>query len=490
MSDTSDTKVRFAPSPTGYLHVGGARTALFNWLYARKTGGSFLLRIEDTDRTRHVEGAAAKVVEDLKWLGIDWDEGYEVGGPAAPYRQSERLEIYHAYVEKLLEAGRAYYAFETPEELEKIRERAKAEKRPLLYPRPENTPSDPAAAKEARASGKPVVVRFKVPGEEVVVRDKIFGEVRVAPAEQDDFVILKDDGYPTYHMANVVDDFLMGVNLIMRGQEFLGQTWRQRLLREALGLPEPSYAHLPLILDMQGRKLSKREGDVEVHSFREAGYLPEAFVNFIALLGWSPGGDVEKMSRDELVEAFSLDRLTKVNAKFDRDKLLAFNTDAAAEADEDRLAEGFKDYLNLNPDAPIPSGDDELLKEVVRANRGFRTFADIVYKSGPLFEAEDAFEYDEKAVDKVLAGKEGAGFAVLEHLRPVLAEAEWAPHVLERIFQSACEEKGVGMGKVAQPVRVAVAGRTVSPGIVDTLMLLGKERTLARIDRCLKLRSR
>jgi glutamyl-tRNA synthetase len=484
----ASTKVRFAPSPTGYLHVGGARTALFNWLHARNSGGTFLLRIEDTDRTRHVEGAAAKVMEDLRWLGIDWDEGFGVGGPAGPYRQSERLDIYREHVERLLREGAAYYAFETPEELEAIRARAMAERRAVLYPRPDRTTADPDEARSAKAAGKPVVVRFKVPGHVVAVHDRVFGDVKVAPAEQDDFVILKDDGYPTYHMANVVDDSLMGVTLVMRGQEFLGQTWRQTLLREALRLPEPQYAHLPLILDMAGRKLSKREGDVEVHSFRAAGYLPEAFVNFIALLGWSPGGDVEKMSTEELVESFSLARLSKVNAKFDRDKLIAFNTDAAAETGEERLLECFKDYLSLNPDLSIPTGDDELLMRLLRANRGFRTFADIPYKTGVLFVADDAFDYGVKAVTKVLVSGGGAGYAMLEHMRGVLSGVEWEAAALQEAFETACVERNVGMGKVAQPVRVAVTGGTVSPGIVDTLLLLGRERALARIDRCLSLR--
>jgi glutamyl-tRNA synthetase len=488
VSDTSGVKVRFAPSPTGYLHVGGARTALFNWLYARKTGGKFLLRIEDTDRVRHVEGAAEKVLDDLRWLGIDWDEGYGVGGPAGPYRQSERLEVYRLHAERLLAAGRAYYAFETTEELEDMRKRAQAEKMNLWYKRPERTPVDPVEAQRARAEGKPVVVRFKVPGEDVTVTDVVFGDVHVAASEQEDFIILKDDGYPTYHLANVVDDALMGVTLVMRGQEFLGQTWRQRLLREALGLPEPSYAHLPLILDMQGRKLSKREGDVEVHSFREGGYLPEALVNFIALLGWNPGGDREKMTRDELIESFSLDRLIRANAKFDRDKLLAFNTDAAAQAGDERLLEAFRDYLSLNPGERIPRDNEAVLRTVLNANRGFRTFRDISDKSGVLFGDSGSFEYDDKAVSKVLAGGGGGGYEMLAGLRPELAKSAWEPKALSDLIERACLEKGVGMGKVAQPIRVAVTGRTISPGIIDTLLILGRENALARIDRCLAMR--
>jgi len=480
-------KTRFAPSPTGHLHVGGARTALFNWLYARRHEGAFLVRIEDTDRARHVPGAAEKVLEDLRWLGLDWDEGVQVGGPAGPYVQSERLEVYRGYVDRLLAEGRAYYAFETAEELAAMREAAG--KGAFRYARPASPPTDPAAAEAARAAGRPVVVRFMTPGRDVTVRDRVFGDVAVAAGEQDDFIILKDDGFPTFHLANVVDDALMGVTLIMRGQEFLGQTWRQVLLREALGLPEPEYAHLPIILDMAGRKLSKREGGAEVHDFRAAGYLPEALLNFIALLGFSPGGGRERMGREEMVELFSLERLSKANARFDPEKLLAFNTDAAAAADEARLAAAFRDYLSVSG-APIPPADDELLATLLRANRGFRTFADVAAKCSVLFVADDAFDYDAKAVRKVLARADGAGYAVLAELRGRLAGCEWTGEALQTLLEGLGAERGLGMGKVAQPLRVAVTGRTVSPGIVDTLILLGREKALARIDRCLSGRDR
>ncbi|MCD6303926.1 MAG: glutamate--tRNA ligase, partial [Planctomycetes bacterium] len=362
-------KTRFAPSPTGGLHVGGARTALFNYVLARKYGGTFLLRIEDTDRARHDEQAVAGIIEDLRWLGIEWDEGIGVGGPAGPYRQSQRLEIYERYVRRLLDEGAAYYAFDTPEQLDARRRQARAEKRSFRYARPARLPSA-AEADRARAAGRPVVVRFKCPDHDVTIHDEAFGDVTVPAGEMEDFIIQKSDGYPTYHLANAVDDALMGVTLVCRGQEFLGQTWRQAAIRRALDLPEPRYCHLPLILDMQGRKLSKRDGAVEVRAFRAAGYLPEALVNFIALLGWRPGGDREKFSLDELVELFSIERIGKANAKFDRDKLLAFNTDALAAADEDRLLAGLKDYLALNPRAAIPAGDDGLLRFLLRIHKG------------------------------------------------------------------------------------------------------------------------
>lgn len=483
-------KTRFAPSPTGWLHVGGARTALFNYLLAQKAGGTFLLRIEDTDRTRHDESAVGKIIDDLRWLGLEWDEGVDVAagevtatGDNGPYRQSERLDIYRQYVDRLLAEGRAYYAFETPGELDAMHKGAEAEKKSFRYPRPDALPTADDAAR-ARAAGRPVVVRFLRPDHEVTINDEVFGPVTMPADELDDFVILKADGYPVYHMANVVDDHLMGVTLICRGQEFLGQTWRQKALREALALPEPRYGHLPLIMDSSGRKLSKRDGDVEVHAFRRAGYLPETMVSFLALLGWNPGTEQEKFTLDELAELFSLDRIGKSNAKFDRDKLLAFNTAAVAAADEDRLVAAFADFLSLS-ETPIPSDDESLLRTLLAGNKGMRTFEDIVSKCGVLFAGDDAYEFDAKAVAKVLTKNEGAGLAVLAQLRAALADCEFTHDALDKLVTDFCETNGLGMGKVAQPLRVAVTGSTVSPGIFETLMMLGRKKTLKRIDRCL-----
>jgi len=489
MNATKPLKTRFAPSPTGHLHVGGARTALFNFLLARQGGGTFLLRIEDTDRERHQEDAVPKIIEDLRWLGIEWDEGIEVGGAAGPYRQSERLDLYKTYVQRLLDEGKAYYAFETSEELDAARKEAEARKTGYRYPRPARLPTA-EDARRARAEGRPVVVRFLCPQRDVTIHDEAFGDVTAPAGEMEDFVIQKADGYPIFYLANVVDDALMGVTLICRGQEFLGQTWRQQVLREALGFPSPRFAHLPLILDMQGRKLSKRDGDVDVHSFRVAGYLPEALRNFIALLGWSPASGVEKMTLAEMIEYFSLDRIGKTNAKFDRKKLLAFSTDACAAAGEDRLLAAMKDYLALNPSAPgpIPTGDDDLLRRVLRAAKGMRTLADVAAKCGVLFAPDESYPYDAAAVEKVLRKNSGEGFAALEAVRPVLAGAEWSADALDKALDAFAQSRGLGMGKVAQPIRVAVTGTTISPGIAETLLLLGREKALARIDRCLRTR--
>lgn len=479
-------RTRFAPSPTGYLHIGGARTALFNYLLARKYGGTFILRIEDTDQARHDESAVAKIADDLLWLGIQWDEGVYVGGEHGPYRQSEKLEVYNKCIEQLLAEGKAYYAFETPEELDAMREAAQKSGGSFKYRRPENPPTK-ADVEKALAEGRPVVVRFRCPGKDVTIHDDAFGDVTMPAAEQDDFIIRKADGWPVFHIANVVDDELMKVNYICRGQEFLGQTWRHVLLREALGYSEPRYCHLPLIMDMAGRKLSKRDGDVEVHSFRMHGYMPEALLNYIALLGWRPDRESEKMSLAEMIDLFSSDRIGKANAKFDREKLLAFNTDAVAAADEDRLLVCFKDYLSLNKTS-IPADDDELLRRLLRINRGFRTFADIPAKCGVLFDADDAFEYDAAAVRKVLEKGDGAGYEVLNEFKALLAVTEWTAEALEKLITDYCTARGLGMGKVAQPLRVAVTGTMISPPIYDTLVILGRDKTLARIERCLAAR--
>lgn len=479
-------KTRFAPSPTGSLHVGGARTALFNYALARQSGGTFLLRIEDTDRERHQEDAVPKIVEDLRWLGLEWDEGIEKGGPNGPYRQSERLEIYRGQIRRLLDEGKAYYAFESAEELDARRAEAEARKENFLYRRANRDAASFPSHEEAdaaRRAGRAVVVRFLNPLREVTIVDEIFGPVTIPAAQQDDFILLKADGWPTYHLANVVDDARMGINFILRGQEFLGQTWRHALLREAFGWPEPRYAHLPLILDMQGRKLSKRDGDVELAAFRRAGYLPEAMVNFLALLGWNPGDDRETFSLAEFVELFDVSRVGKSNAKFDRNKLLAFNTAAVAAAGEDRLLAAFRDFLACS-NTPFPR-EEETLRRILRACAGFRVFSDVVDKCGALFQPDDAFVYDEQAVQKVLAKNQGEGYAVLEAIRPALSACAWTAEAVESCLQAWCESHGLTMGKVAQPLRVAVTGKTVSPGIGETLLFLGREKTLARLDRCL-----
>ncbi len=495
MADTP-VRVRFAPSPTGYLHIGGARTALFNWLIARQNGGRFVLRIEDTDRSRHVEGAVEKILDDLRWLGLDVDEGPEVGGDCGPYFQSERLEHYSQAVERLLEAGSAYYAFETPEELEAMREAAKRERRPVHYPRPARLPSR-GDANQARADGRPVVVRFKMPGRDITVDDQILGPVTLSRDEMEDFIIQKGDGWPTYHLACVVDDALMQISHVLRGQEHLMNTPKHIALQQALGYATPAYAHLPLIFNADGSKMSKRDKEraekkgltppeIDVHDFRVAGYLPEVIINFIALLGWSPGDDREKLSQDDLLGLFDVKRIGKTAARFDRDKLLAFNTQACADADPVRLLAGLKDYATAS-NSSMKAASDETLGELLRVCAGFRTFRDVEAKTRFFFLEDGAIEFDPAAVKKVLRKGDNAGLGMLGLLAERLAALDsWSSEALHALLEAIQEERGVGMGKVAQPIRVAVTGSTISPAIDETLILLGKERTLARMRRAIE----
>jgi glutamyl-tRNA synthetase len=531
---------RFAPSPTGYLHVGGARTAIFNWLWARHTGGTFLLRIEDTDIKRNTPTAAQQVIRDLRWLGIDWDEGPQVGGPNGPYLQSERQQagIYDKYTRQLLDEQKAYYCFDTPEELEAMREKAVAQKKNLIYPRPKEFPGQ-SDLKKAQAKGKPVTVRFAVPQDgDIVVVDEVRGDVRFAAEDIGDFIILKSDGFPTYNFACVVDDYLMKITHVIRGQEHLMNTPGQQALWQALEFgPPPKYVHMSVTVSQSGGKLSKRERpaalrqaiqvrrdidlekvaiagqisgeelqdfikgkttpdmpsidamaehlgitlpEINVIDFFKNGYLPETMVNFLALLGWNPGGDREIMSTKELISSFELSRLTKSNSLFDRDKLVAFNTEHIRRLSKEKLLEHFKSYLQA-VGSPVISADDKTLSRIIELCAGARTLADMERKSRFLFMDGHDIRYDEKAVKKVLMKNDG--LAVLAVLREKLAAMEeFTQANIEEMLRGLAEQRQVGLGKVAQPLRVALCGSTISTPIFDSVEMLGKQNTLARID--------
>jgi len=537
---------RFAPSPTGYLHVGGARTALFNWLWARRTGGLFILRIEDTDQKRNTPTAARQVMDDLKWLGIEWDEGPEVGGDHGPYFQSQRKDIYDRYIGQLIEQGKAYYCFDTSEELDALRE----ESRGFTYARPTEFPSAEDAEK-ARAQGRPVTVRFAAPDQAVAVQDIVRGVITFAPGEIGDFIIQKSDGFPTYNFACVVDDYLMKVTHVVRGQEHLNNTPGQQALWRALfgQAPLPKYAHMSVTVSDSGGKLSKRERpkalrtaiqhalsaaeggtqqidldklakvgglaaeeldsfvkgqttpdmpiidamaqhlgvalpEINIVDFFKSGYVPEAMVNFLALLGWNPGDNREIMALGELIEAFDLARLTKSNSLFDRQKLLAFNTEHMRMISEDNRFGHFKDYLR-QIESPVLRADDLLLRRIIKLCDGARTLADIERKCRFLFTEDDQIEYDEKAVRKVLL--KGDGLGVLELVRDRLARIdEVSEQTVEEMLRSLAEEKQLGLGKVAQPLRVAICGTTVSLPIFDSIEMLGKDNALRRIENTLK----
>ncbi len=540
---TEKVVTRFAPSPTGYLHIGGARTALFNWLLSQRTGGTFILRIEDTDQKRNTPTAMQQVIDDLKWLGITWDEGPEVGGPHGPYLQSERLDLYQKYIQQLLDAGQAYYCFETSEELDAQRKEAEARKEGFIYRRPEQLPTVTDKEK-AEAEGRPVTVRFAIPQDQpIVVRDMVRGAVTFNPAEIADFIIQKSDGFPTYNFACVIDDALMKVTHVIRGQEHLNNTPGQQVLWQTLFGNEtiPQYAHMSVTVSDSGGKLSKRERpkalkqaikampevdldelarignitredleqflqgktvpdmpivdamaahlgvhlpEINVVDFLRSGYLPETLVNFVALLGWNPGDNREVMPVDELIQAFDITRLNKSNSLFDRAKLTSFNTEHLRMVPTETLIQHLRDYLKMT-DSPIQKADDAMLAKCLEMCAGARTLADIDAKMRFAFVANDQLSYDDKAVKKVLL--KGNGLDMLAEVRERLAAMdEFTEETLEGMLRGLAEEKQVGLGKVAQPLRVSMCGTTVSAGIFDSINLLGKETTLKRIDLALQ----
>lgn len=531
---------RFAPSPTGYLHVGGARTALFNWLLARHTGGQFLLRIEDTDLARSTEQACSQLLDDLHWLGLHWDNPDLV-------RQSQRLHLYNAIIDDLIKRDLAYQAWETTNELAARRAEAEKHKRSFLYRRPQYTTDQ---IQQFKAENRTPVIRLAMPVKEYRFRDEVLGkDIVLPPDEAQDFVIRKTDGMPTYHFAVVVDDAAMNVTHVLRGQEHLKNTFNHLALQEALNYPRPAYAHLTTIQNLDGSKMGKRDRDkkirqraqvfmnstktsleslaqlssipldrlqewlkdekkqldlseqaalvpavglresdlpeILVHDFRKNGYLPEVLLNFIALLGWNPGDDRERMTLDEMVRLFSLDRVGVANPKFSRDKLLAFNTEAC-NTDPHRLLPAFRQYLAATPDSPLNHASDPDLIKVMAIKPGFRTLREIDEVSRFFFLPDHHLAYAPDAVEKVL--KKQQGLAMLQNLRPLLASiADWTAASLDTALKHYCEQNQLTLGKVAQPIRVAVCGSTVSPPIFESLQFLGKSRTLTRIDRCLAI---
>ncbi|MBN1760033.1 MAG: glutamate--tRNA ligase [Chitinispirillaceae bacterium] len=477
MSDS--VRVRFAPSPTGYLHVGGARSALFNYLFARHHAGTFILRIEDTDRNRFVDNALDEIYESLTWLGITWDEGPGKGGSFGPYIQSERLHLYKKHVEQLVDDGHAYYCFCSSERLARIREEQEKSKTKIGYDRHCLSLSK-EEVKVKCAAGEPYVIRFRMPsGRTIKFNDFIRGDIEYQSDILDDFVLLKTDGYPTYHLANVVDDHLMEISHVLRGDEWIASTPRHVLLYEAFGWEPPQIAHLPVILSSTGGKLSKRKGAASVMDYQRAGYLPEALVNFLALLGWNPGNDREKMTIEELHGSFSLEKVSPKAAVFDEQKLEWMNGLYMAER-------------------PVPVLTGELLPLLVAGGVVGSEFEDLPYlekvigllreRSKRLTDLVDAARYffvdpesyEEKA-DRKHFTAENAGY--LQTLKEKLESLpEFSKAELETALRTTAEALGVSTGKLIHPVRLAVSGVSFGPGLFDLLELAGRERVLRRID--------
>ncbi|MGE5952615.1 MAG: glutamate--tRNA ligase [Qipengyuania vulgaris] len=465
-SETGNQVVtRFAPSPTGFLHIGGARTALFNWLYARHHGGRALLRIEDTDRKRSTQDAIDKIIEGLDWLGLDFDE--------PPVFQSDRAERHAEVAHTLLEAGQAYKCYATPEELEEMRAQQRANKQPMRYDRRWRD-RDESEAPE----GAPYVIRLKVPTEgETVIEDEVQGKVTVKNAEIDDYVLLRADGTPTYMLAVVVDDHDMGVTHIIRGDDHLNNAFRQLPIIRAMdaiegGWPDPVYAHVPLIHGADGAKLSKRHGAVGVEAYRdEEGVLPEALFNYLLRLGWGHG-DREEITKAEAIELFDLDGVGKSPSRFDIKKLQNLNGHYIREADDARLATLVAEKLGENADVKLLTEAMPVLKPRAKSVDELVEGAAFLFKQRPLELAEKAADLlDEEA--RARLGGLSARLAKENH---------WTLEALEATTKSYAEELEMGLGKLAQPLRAALTGTTTSPGIFDVLVLLGKEESLARID--------
>jgi glutamyl-tRNA synthetase len=458
-------RTRFAPSPTGYLHIGGARTALFNYLLARRHGGVFVLRVEDTDRERSTQQAIEAILDGLTWLGIEWDEG--------PFFQMQRLERYAAAVEQLLAAGHAYRCYCTPEELDAKRKAAQAEGRKPAY---DGTCRDRTTAPADRS----FTIRLRVPREgETVIDDLVKGRVVIQNVEIDDLVLVRSDGIPTYNFSVVVDDADMAITHVVRGDDHLTNTPKQVLLYQALGHALPAFAHVPMILGTDRARLSKRHGATSVTAYRDMGYLPDAVVNYLVRLGWSHG-DQEIFSRAELIEKFSLEQVGKSPGVFDGDKMLWLNAHYLKALAPDALVAAARPFIAA-AGLSVPGDDAWLAKALVTLQERARTLVELV-------EQGRYYLTDEITIDPAAAAKflKADVRPMLADLRETLARlGEWTVPSLTAEIEHVIARHGVKLGKLAQPVRVAVTGGTASPGIFEVLEILGRERTLARLDRAL-----
>jgi len=477
--------VRFAPSPTGYLHVGGARTALFNFLFARHHGGTFILRIEDTDQKRFQPEALAEIYTSLKWLGLHWDEGPDAGGGRGPYFQSQRTAIYRRHAERLLAEDKAYCCFCSEARLASMRE--EQEKIKMAhgsgYDRHCRHLSE-TEIKTLLAANTPYVVRLKVPDDRsVAFTDLIRGAISYQSAQLDDLVLLKSDGFPTYHLANVVDDHLMQITHVLRGDEWIASTPKHILIYEAFGWQPPLFAHMPVILAQDGGKLSKRRGAASVLDYQRNGFLPQALLNFLALLGWAPGADREIMTLDEMIAAFSLQRVSAKSAVFDETKLEWMNGQYLQQLSNDSLLpEVTAMWKKIAIQIPDSGGDTIYAQKVIGLfKERSKKISEIAEKSRYFF--CDPAGYEPQAARKYFKGEAAR---ILKILAAKLAELERFDHEsLENLYRQAAEDMGLAAGKLIHPTRLAVSGVSFGPGLFEMLELLGRERVLRRLQAAL-----
>lgn len=484
-------RVRFAPSPTGPLHIGGVRTALYNYLFAKKHGGDFIIRIEDTDQTRFVEGAEQYILDSLQWLNIMPNEGQGVGGDYGSYKQSERKEIYQQYIQELLENGKAYYAFDTPEELDELRKEYESRKEVFSYDASvrENLNNSLQLSQEEvnqrLASGEKYVIRFKIPANEVIeMQDIVRGKVTVNSNTLDDKVLFKSDGLPTYHFANIVDDHLMKITHVIRGEEWLPSMPLHVMLYRAFGWEAPEFAHLALILKPTGKgKLSKRDGAEggfpifpltweDSIGYREEGYLPESVVNMLALLGWNPGTEQEIFSLEELAQAFDLTKVSKSGARFSKEKAVWFNHQYMQQKSDAELLQLFKNQKESN------LSDEVLLKIITLVKERANFPQDLVTQSMCFF--ENPSKYDEKAMQK--AWKEDTPALMQELVNCIKNIDDFSVENLEKEIKGWISAKEIGFGKVMQPLRIALVGELSGPDLMQIMNIIGKENTLERLQ--------
>ena len=482
-------RVRYAPSPTGVPHVGNVRTALFNWLFARHEGGSFILRVEDTDQTRLVPEALDAILESLRWLGLHWDEGPEVGGSCAPYFQSQRLDLYRRAANELIAKDAAYRCFCSPERLEQVRAEQTRRREPPRYDRRCRNLSE-AECKQEEAKGIVPVVRFKTPLDGRVEFDDIVrGHVAFENDTLDDFIILKSDGFPTYHLANVVDDHLMEISHVLRAEEWLPSTPRHLLLYAALGYAPPQFAHLPMILGSDRAKLSKRHGAVSLLEYRRRGYLPEAMFNFLGLLGWALDDHTEIISRDEFIRSFSLERIVKNPAIFDVEKLTWMNGVYMRALRPERLADLLVERLedDLSPAVPRPLDRGYVLRIVPLVQERIK----LLDEAAPLtafFFVEGPLDYmPETLLGKRFTGRGREARKTLEVAMERLSKVErWEHDAVEGVLRPLATELGLKAGDLFMLMRVAVTGQTATPPLFETMEVLGRDRCLARLGDALR----
>jgi nondiscriminating glutamyl-tRNA synthetase len=488
-----EVRVRFAPSPTGYLHIGSARTAFFNWLYSKKMGGSFILRIEDTDIARHQEESISKIFQSLKWLGLEWDEGPEIGGKYGPYRQSLRVDIYRELAQKLINEKKAYPCFCSPEELKEKREKKTEEGMPFKYDR-KCLKLSPEEVRASIGEGIPHAIRFLVPeNREVTFNDTVYGDISVNSGSIEDFIIMRSNGLPTYNYSAAVDDALMKITHIIRGEDHLSNTPKQILIYNALGFKIPRFTHLPMILGQDGQKLSKRHGSVSIEKYIEEGFLREAILNYLALLGWAYDEKTTIFSIDELIEKFSPSSINKKPAKFDYDKLIWINGHYIRNLSDENLAEllrnRLQDYLRSQKTDNLEKYAGELKRNIVKivplVKERIKTLRESIELTGPFFvkisySDKSKTYFKNKSID-------ASGVLKIVHEALDIPDRDFNSEIIEKNLRTVSEKLKLSFRKVAEVVRIAIWDSTISPPLFGTIEILGRELTLKRINDYLRV---